>query len=172
MSRRAGSTVHPVISVRSRTIHKLRLLKSAKVIHILVTGPYSNRDMLDPWKRILNGEEPDMDVGLPAIIDGGNLRFVKAGTSDAARVAMERRSYEDVPKEGLVAVVVPNLAMLMLHRLFVIYSQLNGLKDEREFYGTVNRDKAVDWLARKMKLDPETTRALRQEVHDLAAEAA
>ncbi len=141
-------TFYPELS-----LHYLRAEQSASLLGIVEYG-----------MDLGQSAGPEANLDLPAFFDLRAIDLSVDTTLSIKKAIRLRKSLKPETGGNPCAYVMGDLGSFGMMRMYGIYADLEGLRDESLTLVTVDYDEAVEWLVEKAGVDAHTGAAMRRQL--------
>lgn len=135
--------------------------KAAPVIFAVARSPFLAERVLIQLRGLHNR---DFDPSMPAVIDLRQVNICGWSSSVVKAFARRRAEHDDYVPDILAAVCGDDCSFGVM-RMFGMYADAEGLRDEARFYVSMDAFAAVDWLLQRSSLNTATRSDLLSELN-------
>ena len=108
--------------------------------------PLEAADIVENTEKVLKGEFAPVSLDMLQFIDMTRVELTNFERRDVERLVNHRRMLNGAPPAGPTAVVVRNEASYGMARMFAIYAEVMDMRSETQFFVSLDREEAAEWL--------------------------
>lgn len=143
-------------------------LSDWKLHYVRADEPFSLLDLVQLGERLVESSGPEADLDLPGLFDLRSVELNNDSTPEIKRAIRLRKSMQSQGASSACAYVVGSKGSFGIMRMFAIYAELEGLRNEELTLVTEDIDEAVDWLATHLDTADRDAEALRARLSQLS----
>lgn len=139
---------------------------------IQAEGRCSLLEIVENGLRIAQSDGPEANLDLPGFFDLRAADLVHESADDLRKAVQLRKSLKEKTGNNPCAYVVGSSGSFGNLRMYGIFAELHGLRNEQKTIVTMNGGEAIDWLIEHMGLsgsDAATVRRLLRENMQVSA---
>jgi len=126
--------------------------------------PFAFEEILSDSKNVIEKGGVDA-LKIPTIFDLRLVDLLPLTSEDVRTFITRRRNLHAAPLSAGAAFVVGDLGSLGMMRMYAIYSELSGLRDEANTLVTMDMEEAFDWLkSRGYALESGVVEQMREDL--------
>ena len=150
-------------------MHHYQYLKVFDLHYYCGQDPFSLADLLTHIKERKNNGGVEGNIGTATFFDLRDVDLLSLADDDVRRFASDRRALGDDTVQNPFATVVGDLGSFGKMRLYGIYADVNGLREESMCFTSLDVNEAVDWMS--LHLPEPDRQALGEALRDAESHA-
>lgn len=137
--------------------------------YVLAEDPFSLEGLTRFGQKLARSAGPEANIDLPSLFDLRAVDLMQDTDDGLRRVVHMRRANRNMPGQNPCAYVVGSLGSFGIMRMYGIFADLEGLRDEALTLVTMDMEEALDWIIGFLDVSAADAMAIRRLVSDLSA---